>query len=686
MTSRGLLFLALLLLPSAVAAAIASGPAAAIAPDTVKAVVARLVARHGEAEASRIRLGVSQAAQRWWPEDGDAASFAASCDESFIASGPELDRTFARLEAVLEQADGHLHEIRRELLTPLDLDTGPIEKVDRLLGNLDLAAHVDDDLFHTKVAFLALLNFPVHTLAERLASGASWDRATWARSRLMDRFAQRVPSSVNQEITRAFTAGDQYIAGYYVRMGRLTTPDGKRLFPDDLRLITHWGLRDELAAHYAEADGLAKQRMIQKVMERIVRQEIPAAVIDNPDLLWCPETNEVREYPGASAKFPEKAEAREPDTRYARLLDDFRAVRKADPYAPTAPTYIARRFELDRQIPEQQVQALLVSVLESPEARDLARVVEKRLGRRLEPFDIWYSGFKPRGARSEEELDRIVREKYPTVSAFQADLAGVLVRLGFAQDRARWVAERVVVDPSRGAGHASGAVRREDRAHLRTRIPAGGMNYKGYNIAVHEFGHNAEQVFSLNGIDHWALSGVPNNAFTEALAFTFQERDLEILGLPAPAEDSRGREALASLWAVYEIGGVSLVDMGVWNWLYAHPDAKPADLRQATLSIARDVWNRFYAPVFGVKDREILAIYSHMIAYPLYLPDYAVGHIVAFEIADKLRSGNFGAEFERMARQGRLTPDAWMRGAVGAPISSGTLLREARKALDAGGK
>ncbi len=686
MTSRGLIFLALLLLPSAVAAAIASGPAAAIAPETVKAVVARLVARHGEGEASRIRSGVSEAAQRWRSEDGDAASFAAFCDGNFIASGPELDRTFARISAVLEQADGHLHEIRRELLTPLDLDTGPIEKVDRLLGDLDLAAHVDDDLFRTKVAFLALLNFPVNTLAERLANGASWDRETWARSRLMDRFAQRVPSAVSQEITRAFTAGDQYIAGYYIRMGRLVTPDGKRLFPDDLRLITHWGLRDELASHYAEADGLAKQRMIQKVMERIVRQEIPAAVIDNPDLLWCPETNEVREYPDAKVTLPEKAEAREPDTRYARLLDAFRAVRKADPYAPTAPTYIARRFELDRQIPEPQVQALLVSVLESPEVRDLARVVEKRLGRRLEPLDIWYSGFKPRGARSEEELDRIVREKYPTVAAFQADLAGILIRLGFARDRADWVAERVVVDPSRGAGHASGAVRREDKAHLRTRIPTGGMNYKGYSIAVHEFGHNAEQVFSLNGIDHWPLYGVPNNAFTEALAFTFQERDLEILGLPAPAEDSRSRDALATLWAVYEIGGVSLVDMGVWNWLYAHPDARPAELRQATLSIARDVWNRFYAPVFGVKDREILAIYSHMIAYPLYLPDYAVGHIVAFQIAEKLRSGGFGAEFERMARQGRLTPDAWMRGAVGAPVSSGTLLREARKALDAGYK
>ncbi|MBZ5637522.1 MAG: hypothetical protein LAO51_02065 [Acidobacteriia bacterium] len=682
MTARAPAVLALLLLLLPVAAA--SGPSPAIGPDSVKAIVARLAARLGEGEAERIRLGVAQAAQRWWPEDGDAASFGAFCEENFVAAGPDLDRTFARLETVLEQVDGHLHEVRRELLTPLDLDTGPVEPVDRLLGNVDLAAHVDEDLFHSKVAFLALLNFPVHTLADRLARGAGWSREAWARSRLMDRFAERIPAAVTQEITRASTAADQYIAGYNVRMGRLLTPDGKRPFPDDLRLITHWGLRDELAAHYAERDGLAKQRMIQKVMERIVRQEIPAAVIDNPDVLWCPETNEVRPTGGSMAGGGAGLEAREPDTRYAKLLDFLRAERKADPYCPTAPTYIARRFELDRQIPEKEVEAVLVSVLESAEVRDLAGLIRKRLGRPLEPFDVWYSGFKPRGARSEEELDRIVREKYPTAEAFKADLPNVLVKLGFEGERARWLAEHVVVDPSRGAGHALGAVRRGDSAHLRTRVETSGMNYKGYSIALHEFGHNCEQVFSLDAIDHWLLSGVPNNAFTEALAFTFQDRDLEVLGLARRDEDARGRAALATLWAVYEIGGVSLVDMGVWNWMYAHPEAKPAELRQATLSIARGVWNRYYAPVFGVKDREILAIYSHMISYPLYLPDYAIGHIVAFEIGEKLWAGPFGAEFERMARQGRLTPDAWMRGAVSLPISPGTLLREARKAIDAG--
>lgn len=656
----------------------------AIGPEVVRQTIERLVAKHGEAQADRIRLGVGQVAQRWWAADGDAKAFSTFCEENFLASPADLTATFQRFAQVMEQVDGHLHEVRRGLTTPLDLDTGPVKTVDNLLANVDLASHVDEDLFATKVAFLALLNFPVHTLEERLAKGPAWDRETWARSRLMDRFAVRVPAAVQQETTRAYTEADQYIAAYNIRMDRLVTPQGKRLFPENLRLITHWGLRDELASHYAGegAEGLAKQRMILKVMERIVRQEIPAAAIDNPDVLWDPETNTVR-----PSKEGQKADpalsAREADVRYARLLDVFRAGRKVDPYSPTEPTFIERRFERDRQIPEKEVEALLISVLESQEAKDLAGLIRQRLGRPLEPFDIWYSGFKARGTYTEEDLDKIVRAKYPSVESFQAALPTILQGLGFAPEKAKWLSEHIVVDPSRGAGHAMGAVRREDQAHLRTRIAQGGMDYKGYNIAIHELGHNVEQVFSLNGIDHWYLAGVPNNAFTEALAFVFQNRDLELLGLRPRSDETRRAEALATLWNTYEISGVSLVDMRVWNWMYQHPEATPAELRQATLTIARDVWNRYYAPVFGVKDSEILAIYSHMIVYGLYLPDYAIGHVIAFQVADKLHHGDFGAEFERVARQGRLTPDAWMRGAVGGPLSAKALLDEAREAIAA---
>jgi hypothetical protein len=59
----------------------------------------------------------------------------------------------------------------RMLVTPQDLDTGPVSALDLKLGDLDLAAHVDEDLFRTKVAFFALLNYPVNTLTERLAEG-----------------------------------------------------------------------------------------------------------------------------------------------------------------------------------------------------------------------------------------------------------------------------------------------------------------------------------------------------------------------------------------------------------------------------------------------------------------------------------------------------------------------------------
>lgn len=107
------------------------------------------------------------------------------------------------------------------------------------------------------------------------------------------------------------------------------------------------------------------------------------------------------------------------------------------------------------------------------------------------------------------------------------------------------------------------------------------MDYKGYNIAVHEFGHNVEQTLSLYHMDHYMLHGVPNTAFTEALAFIFQKRDLQLLGYPRrPMDDNT---VLDIFWGCYEIMGVALVDMYVWQWLYDHPKATAAQLKEAVL-------------------------------------------------------------------------------------------------------
>jgi hypothetical protein len=493
----------------------------------------------------------------------------------------------------------------------------------------------------------------------------------------------RVPADLAKEATRALNAADVYISEYDILMDRVVAPDGRRLFPEGMRLIAHWGLRDALKADYATGpQGLERQRTLQRVMERILRQEIPDCVRANRDVLWCPETNEARPADGVPPR--DDLLAREPDTRYARLLDVFHAVRAVDPHAPTAPTFVRRRSDLGRQMLEKDVEDLLISLLEAPELDRLAARIAERLGRPLEPFDVWYTGYQPRAALREEALDRAVRERFPTAAAFEAKIPEVLEALGFAPDRARWVAERIAVDAARGSGHALGAQRREDRARLRTRVPAEGMNYQGYNVAMHELGHNVEQVFSLHAIDHWALNGVPNTAFTEAFAFTFQERDIEVLGLAPPDPDAERAAALHALWKAAEIAGVSLLDMAVWNWLYAHPGATAAETREAVLGAARDVWNRFFAPRYGVRDSDLLAVYSHIVNAALYLPDYAIGEIVAFQISRTLRERPFGAEVERLARLGRLTPDAWMREAVGGPVSVGPLLDAARAALDRG--
>jgi hypothetical protein len=313
----------------------------------------------------------------------------------------------------------------------------------------------------------------------------------------------------------------------------------------------------------------------------------------------------------------------------------------------------------------------------------VAKLIEARLGRKLEPFDLWYDGFRPRSRHSEADLDALTRRRYPTTEAFQKELPATLERLGFTADKARWLAERIVVDPARGSGHALAAERRGDFPHLRTRVGKDGMDYKGFNIAIHELGHNVEQVFSLYEVDNTLLKGVPNDAFTEALAFVFQARDLEVLGLGKPDAEARRLLALNDLWATCEIAGVALVDIGVWRWMYAHPEATPAELREATLSVARDVWNRRFAPLFGVRDVSLLAVYSHMVGLMLYLPSYPIGHLIAAQIEEHLaRAPDLGAEFERMASYGAVTPDLWMKHATGEAVSPRALLTAAQRALE----
>jgi hypothetical protein len=333
------------------------------------------------------------------------------------------------------------------------------------------------------------------------------------------------------------------------------------------------------------------------------------------------------------------------------------------------------------EIAQDEVEALFDKYLRSPELVKLGLIVKDRLGRDLRPYDIWYNGFMSKGTISEEQLTARTSALYPDPAAFRADMPNILKKLGWDPDRARYIAEKIVVDPARGSGHAWGAASKNTVSHLRTRIGEKGMDYKGYNIAVHEFGHNVEQTISMYDVDNYMMAGVPNTSITEALAFVFQKRDLQLLGIKDNNPERDKLDVYNAAWSLMEIMGVGMVDMKAWKWMYANPAATPAQLKAAIRSIAVETWNTYYAPVLGVKDSPILAIYSHMIDNPLYLPNYSYGQIVQYQIEEYLKGKNLPQEIDRMYSQGRLTPQQWMVGATGSKISVQPLLDALDKAL-----
>ncbi len=612
----------------------------------------------------RIERGVAQVANLWRKPDGTNDDFKTFCNEYFIADENELETVFNTISRNLEILNGHFNQITVSLLEPLHLDIGDIHKIDHIFGAYSVGAHLWDDFYKNKLAFIIALNFPNYPLSEKNELGKNWDRKQWAYARMGDLFTARVPAYLTQSLSETATKADSYIADYNIYVGNLLDSNNQTLFPKELKLLSHWNLRDEIKSNYADKEhGLEKQRLIYRVMERIIDQTIPNEIINSNRYLWNPETNEVFENDSKVANNPE------PNIRYQQIINYFNEYKKIDKYYSNQNTYIKRAFDDGMEISQQDVEKLFIEFVSSPLVKQVGKIISERIGRDLEPFDIWYDGFKSRSSLDQNKLDKTTRLLYPNAEAFKNQMPNMLTTLGFSTDKAKYLADKIVVDPARGSGHAWGGAMKGDVAHLRTRIGKEGMDYKGFNIAVHEFGHNVEQTISLYDVDYYMLNGVPNTAFTEALAFMFQKRDLQILKINNNSELDSYENTLDQFWSIFEIMGVSLVDMRVWKWLYQNPDATSEQLKFQVISIAKEVWNEFYAPVFDIKDQTILAIYSHMIASPLYLSAYPFGLLIDFQLENYINDKNFATEVERIFKLGRLTPDSWINQATGNSIS-----------------
>ncbi|MFC2115146.1 hypothetical protein ACFLTU_01630 [Bacteroidota bacterium] len=636
-----------------------------------------IVDKAGEEQRSRIERGVEQVASLWRGEDGSTGDFELFCSENYIRDPRELEMVFEKVSRNSEILIGHLNKVSLDLQVPLHLDVGPIHPIDQKFGAYDPASHINEDFYRNKIAFLIVLNFPNYSLEEKTRLGPSWSPLEWAYARLGDVYTSRSPAELSQKYSEVSVASDMYISEYNLYVGQLLDPQGNTLFPKGMKLLLHWNLRDEIKSNYGIEEGVENQRLIHEAMKRIISQEIPVEMINSEEFEWNPYTNELFKE-GKQLEFTPEGNA-----RYQQILNNFHALRAFDPYEPVLNTAIKRSFDGQMEISQPEVERLFSEFVASPELKQVADLIRQSLGRDLEAFDIWYDGFKPRSGISEDKLNEITRRKYPDPEAFEKDLPVILTKLGFTPERAKEICSMVAVDPARGSGHAWGAQMKTEKSRLRTRLGKSGMDYKGYNIAIHEFGHNVEQTISLHDVDYYLLNSVPNTGFTEALAFVFQKQDLALLGLSQPDPLYEHLFVLDDFWGAYEIMGVSLVDMNVWKWMYEHPDANADELKQAVTEIAVDVWNKYFAEVLGIRDQTILAIYSHMISNPMYLSNYAVGSLIQFQVEQYLKGKDFAAEIERMYSIGRIIPQEWMKQALGSGLSPDPMLTAAREALEA---
>ena len=160
---------------------------------------------------------------------------------------------------------------------------------------------------------------------------------------------------------------------------------------------------------------------IAQVMERIVTQTIPQVVIDNPlrglepgrpttvkaarraRTPTKPAPTPTRRSPTRPSPTPATRCSWRRSRRRARRTRTRRPRRRSSPGASNE----------NRQIPEARVGRCSRRSSPRRSSPRVAALIEKRLGRPLEPFDIWYSGFKPRGKYTEDAARRDRPEAVP---------------------------------------------------------------------------------------------------------------------------------------------------------------------------------------------------------------------------------------------------------------------------------
>ena len=272
-----------------------------------------------------LQRGVSQVAALWTEDDGNVEEFTSFVKENY-ATTPEARRDlFDKLSKAYEVLLGTQNQVAIELSLPTILAGPEPTNIDYIMSAFNPYSHLWNDLYENKVAFITILNFPNFSLAEKNTLGGEWNREQWAYARMGDMFTSRVPALLNKEAAQANADAENYIASYNIMMGHLLNEKGEKLFPEDMVLLSHWNLRDEIKSNYANIpNAREKQEMIYQVMLHIISGTIPLDVINNASYDWAPYSN-ITWKDGNKVVLPA-----EETRRYERILAHYKTMQKVD--------------------------------------------------------------------------------------------------------------------------------------------------------------------------------------------------------------------------------------------------------------------------------------------------------------------------------------------------------------------
>ena len=545
----------------------------------------------------RSTAGVNRVANRWQEVDGDGDAFQSFCTENFVSTDEDRARLLDRFESTLGSIGGHLYEIRRHLRRWTDLRGDEMPAFDNTVAMFDPCPDLSDQFYKQKLAFIALLNFERPDLATMLSDGSTWSTDKWAEARAGRAFGPRIPAEVNDRARALEHEADMFVSEFHVPVGCMVDVNGKTWFEKERKLIAHWIIREEIKAGYSQDGGLEKQRALSWVMARHIDGTIPIVVMEgNCEGKWNPKDNSIDGVAADELVGP---------IRYEHLSTHRSIAEDYDKYYDEHPSAIARKFDLEREIPEETVEALMIELLEAPVRGDIAKHMESIVERPLEAFDIYLEDIAENASAA--ELDEKVTAMFKDETEFQSKLPDVLTGLGYNKDDADFLGSRVNVEIARGAGHAMRPGIPEYNAWLRTNRLDDRLGWDGFDTAMHELGHNLEQLISTHFVPRPLLRNVPNTACTEAFAFLYQNKAKEVVGLPED-DDSKvfAYASVEGLLAACQIAGPSLVELYTWRWLYENADATPEQLRDQMLSIAEDVWDKYFKAYFGEDPYHIL--------------------------------------------------------------------------------